>query len=82
MLGACHTFPGEAYGASHIMLGEEGRGFSGGGGKATQGLGLRLQVKPPEAQSPFGRRSSGGITRVHFPRKETTAVGRARSVIW
>ena len=34
MLGACHTFPGEAYGASHIMLGEEGRGF-GGGGEAT-----------------------------------------------
>ena len=52
------------------------------GGEATQGLSLRLQVKPPEAQSPVGCRSSGGVTRVHFPRKETTEVGRARSVIW
>lgn len=32
MLGACHTFPGEAYGASHFMLGEEGRGLRGWGG--------------------------------------------------
>lgn len=77
MPGACHTFPGKAYGASHFMLRERGAGA-----KVTQGLSLRLQVKLPEAQSPVGCRSSGGVTRVHFPRKETTEVGRARSVIW
>lgn len=29
MPGACHTFPGKAYGASHFTLGEGGRGGEG-----------------------------------------------------
>lgn len=36
MPGACHTFPGKAYGASHFMLRERGAGGGGEGNSGTE----------------------------------------------